>query len=355
MKLTSGLARFFRDRNRAADNSPSANRPAAVAAESRRATDATDSKHATAPTESKQAIAETESKRGTVAPESAHATDSGTESKYGRVPDPTAGPWSAVCYLRMDFGDPDGPINGSGFLISDTIVITAAHNLCQIRRGTTVEPKRLAISKNNEAPVVVRHSNLRTPTDGVRDFYMPRYPSVFAEHLKAQATTEFHSEKWWRHEELIRCCDYGAILLDIGITPRPAFLFQFRSMEPKDPFWDKPLVCTGFALDAAISKFALFYGMGAACDDDRFIGDESNLVRHTAHIERGESGGPLYLRDNAHVVGIQVQLNSKDEGTKTNTYGAVRITTEMENLFREWNDEYRKFLELVKSRRDVSA
>ena len=51
------------------------------------------------------------------------------------VPDPTARPWSAICHLQSNYSDDESKTttNGTGFLISDTTVLTAAHNLCWVK------------------------------------------------------------------------------------------------------------------------------------------------------------------------------------------------------------------------------
>jgi V8-like Glu-specific endopeptidase len=315
MKFASKLAKFFRD-----------NRSTTDTAESKHATDnkdATDSKHAT---DNKDATAV-------------------TESKYGPVEHPTAKPWSAVCHLKTHFGD-DDTSDGTGFLISETMVITAAHNLCRFSKGKIIEPIMMSIrpasQTDPEPDPPIPSSNYKIRSD-------PKY----ADCLRAQAKAEPKSPEWLHYQEIKSYYDYGAILLDAGIR-KPGFLFQVRGTEPNHQDWDKSLACTGYTENIKLNKIMLYSSQGGAYRDGRFIGDESNLVRHSARVERGQSGGPLYVLDGELVVGIQVRVNPR-AGSNINTFGAVRITKGMEKLFRDWDDENRRSFGIGKDQRDISA
>jgi V8-like Glu-specific endopeptidase len=333
MNFTSRLARFFSCKQPSRDSAPSG------AADSRRASGtagATTSKDATGQTATSATA--TESRHATLATE-ADARALATESKYGWVDDTTARPWSAICHLQIRFSKTEEPIHASGFLFSETMVVTAAHNLR--KRGIATAPTSISIRVGKHDPIPLKGA----PDLSASDYHI-RYHSLFAD-LEADSDRRSYY-------------DYGVILLRHPIKPRPSFLFALSGLEPDDERWNRPLVCAGYLLNRSLQDeqpeledselIQLHQGRGAAWpkEGDRFLGDEKNLVRHTAYAEVGISGGPLFLLGDETVVGIQVKSFAMSGDN-----GAVRITKTMVDTFYQWDHEYRQ--QLGSGREDLIA
>ena len=181
-----------------------------------------------------------------------------TESKYGRVEDPSVPPWPAVCYLRVSFGSEADAVEGSGFLFSESMVITAAHNLCALNEeGKRVRPTKILVKLGN--------SNATYPAKRAKDD--PRYADCRIDTKYADFL-----EQIWKDEptasdaaiaelgEFKSYHDYGAVLLADEIKLVPPFFFQVHGIAPRDPCWDRPLFCSGYP--APSSPLALLGGSG---------------------------------------------------------------------------------------------
>ena len=275
-----------------------------------------------------------------------------------RVPvaDPTVEPWCAVCYIESTFEG--GEIeHGSGFLISPKMVLTAAHNLCQLDK----DGKRMGAHQ-----VLVRlgspPGSKQKPAVAARFVYDKRYADNLEQQWNSELSKTHSSEREMKAVELEdpSYYDYGAIFLDEELTPKPGFVFKVRGTDPDDPGWDEPLTCAGYPADR---NYQLCYADGAAYPDQsgRFMGSNSHLVVHRVTAKEGQSGGPLYLRDSNGefaVVGIHVRFNKgvKIAGSVKRTNGAVRITKGMQTLFQLWEEENRSAnSQLGKSKHDVDV
>jgi V8-like Glu-specific endopeptidase len=260
-----------------------------------------------------------------------------------RVPvvDPTAKPWCAVCLIQSTFAG--GEIeHGSGFLISPKMLLTAAHTLCQLDKEGKRMPARQILVRLGSAP-----GSKQKPALATRFVYDKRYADYLEQQWNSEQAKTNSSERQMKAVELEdpSYYDYGAILLDEELTPEPAFVFKVRGTDPDDPGWDGALTCAGYPADR---NFQLCYADGAAYPDQsgRFLGSKSNLVVHRATAKEGQSGGPLYLRDDDGefaVVGIHVRFNKgvKISGSVKRTNGAVRITKDMQTVFQQWDEENR--------------
>src|SRR5262245_3044181 len=141
MALSNKLAKIyglFRDNKRTSDN--------ASATEGKHGTEATVGKHAE------------EAATGEPAADSMASQDAAdsTSSKFGWVDNTAISPWSAICHLTIHFSKTD-KIEATGFLFSDTIVVTAAHNLR--RRGKTTAPVSISIKLGKDAPNCLKGSH----------------------------------------------------------------------------------------------------------------------------------------------------------------------------------------------------
>lgn len=267
------------------------------------------------------------------------------------VDDTTQVPWPAVCALRSHFrGETEkGTVasdttQGTGFFFSDTTVITAAHNLWKNVDGSVLQAHTIEIKLTNASGW--KRFALKSPN--VKDAnpnFEPKYDPQYVTYLEAQAKTNRKSDEWHKFDDLMSYIDFGAILLSTRLVPAPKFFFKISGTTPEDSCWDKPLVSTGYSLlDGSDNFYELYYANGTACRGaDRFIGPNKDLVRHNAAVEVGQSGGPIYLLRGDDVVGIQVKYNPST-GSDPTTFGAVRITKKMQNLFETWDREHRDSL-----------
>jgi V8-like Glu-specific endopeptidase len=267
------------------------------------------------------------------------------------VEDTTKVPWPAVCALMSHFrGETEkgsvvsATTQGTGFFFSDATVISAAHNLWKNVDGKVLQAHTIDIKLANG--LEWKRFALKSPN--VKDAnptFEPKYDAQYVAYLEAQAKTKRKSEEWQKFDELMSYIDFGAILLSRRLVPVPAFFFRISGTMPEDSCWDKPLVSTGYSLlDGSDDLYKLYYANGTACrGNDRFIGPNKDLVRHNAAVEEGQSGGPIYLLHGDDVVGIQVKYNPST-GSDLSTFGAVRITKEMQNSFETWDREHRDSL-----------
>jgi V8-like Glu-specific endopeptidase len=265
------------------------------------------------------------------------------------VQDPTAKPWSAICHLKSTYSEEDekGVANGTGFLISDTTVITAAHNLCKLNRnGERIEPKSITVTLAGNAGQCT--ATRFTYDTRYAEFEELQYKNILLKRNKKLTKEEIAliKERFYAFEDP-GYYDYGAIFLDKALAPKPDFFFKLRGTDTSNPLWDKTFVCAGYP-----GGHQLYCAEGVAHPDarDRFMGNQGYLVVHNVFALGGESGGPLYVvdGDGAFVaIGIFVRSNAgKELGEEYNkqtvyTNGAVRITSEMESLFKRWDEENR--------------
>ena len=255
--------------------------------------------------------------------------DESTNWKRGgsleEITDTTIGPWSAICILKSFFADPEDNAVGTGFLISETMVITAAHNIRALdAKGRSYKPGSVSLALGSGTP-------FKATQTVVAEQFTANMEKLWAAKNENAPVAEIDTLI-----ELRDYHDYGAILLDSPVRPAPSFLFQARGTEPEDALWGKPLVCAGYK--GPDSKERLYRSKGTAYprDQGRFLGKESNMVVHTVTAEKGLSGGPLCFADgdgmSAAVAAIQVRINPGEK-----TFGAVRITKDMERLFKSWD------------------
>src|SRR5262245_57819805 len=118
------------------------------------------------------------------------------------VADPATKPWCAVCFIESTFGENENEKeHGSGFLISPRMVLTAAHNLCQLDKNG----KRMAARQ-----IVIRLGNIadreQKPIVATRFVYDKRY----ADDLEQQEKTNSSKPRMRAVEfEDPSCYDYG--------------------------------------------------------------------------------------------------------------------------------------------------
>ncbi len=257
------------------------------------------------------------------------------------VPDPTARPWSAICHLQSNYSDDESKstTNGTGFLISDTTVLTAAHNLCWVKNGRKIEPRSLTVTLAGKAHPPVTPPNFASE---------PRFAAMKA--LQERNKELIRSPKLTREEKdniLARFSafedpyyyDYGVIFLDKPLEPKPDFFFKLRGADAHDPLWERPLTCAGFLSSDQLCHAA---GMAHPSSGHRFMGNKDHLAVHNVFAVKGESGGPLHVVDgNGDYIAIGIFVRTNDGAEKytvgdikhsLQTNGAVRITKEMENL-----------------------
>jgi len=263
------------------------------------------------------------------------------------VADPATKPWCAVCFIESTFGENEKE-HGSGFLISPRMVLTAAHNLCQLDdNGKRMAARQIEIRLGNLA------DSGQKPIVATRFVYDKRY----ADDLEQQETNSSGPRMRAVQFEDPSCYDYGVIFLDKEVVPKPVFVFKVRGTEPDDSNWDKPLMCAGYPADR---NFKLCYAEGAAYPDasGRFMGKKQNILVHRTYATEGESGGPLYVEEENGefvAVGIQVRYNPPLPKRKS-TNGAVRITRNMQKAFEAWEEENSKVnSQLGKGNHDVDV
>ena len=269
------------------------------------------------------------------------------KQQHNLVEDPKVKPWSAICYLRSSFvGENEkGVTHGTGFLISDTTVITAAHNLCKLSDEGTTKPQKITITLAGNASEAI----------ATRFDYDPRYPEFLEllqknnKLIKSNQLTEKEVQdiknKFHAFEDP-GYYDYGAIFLDKPLEPKPDFFFKLRGADTRDPLWDRPMVCAGYPGDHA---YQLYCAEGAAHPDavGRFMGNQSFLVVHNVFASGGQSGGPLYVVDDHGeyvALGIFVRSNEGEKvgGRVVYTNGSVRISKDMESLFMRWDEDNKR-------------
>jgi V8-like Glu-specific endopeptidase len=266
------------------------------------------------------------------------------------VADPTKKPWPAVCHLQSTYVFEDGKEvrHGTGFLISETTVITAAHNLCTLKGGKPVEPTHVTATLGGSTIAIPARG--RTYDPRYADFSQKLYTTsqlIRQNKLTDPQIVEFRQKQAASDDPSYY--DYGAVFLDDTVQPRPGYCFKLRGTDIGDPLWDKPLNCAGYPIEHRY-QLCCAEGIAHPTDDNRFLGDKDFLVVHNVFATGGQSGGPLYVVDDDGdfvVIGIFVRSNAgediKDDGSDEPVYtnGAVRITREMESLFRRWDDENR--------------
>ena len=138
------------------------------------------------------------------------------------VPDPIATPWCAVYFIESKF--PDGSTEqGSGFLISPKMMLTAAHNLCGLHAKTK---KGMAA---NQISVYLSNTPGSRPITATRFVYDKRFLDNLEHRLNSGSNEKTNSSE--RQVNAVEFedpsyYDYGAIFLDEELTPKPGFFFR---------------------------------------------------------------------------------------------------------------------------------
>jgi V8-like Glu-specific endopeptidase len=263
------------------------------------------------------------------------------------VGDAHANPWPAVCQVQTDLGE-DGSDAGTGFLISECTVVTAAHLLCVAKGGKMVDAQEITVVLG----------------DG-RTFSVPKehrvYHPTYAELARdVSLLPPGVSDAEVNARELARdCFDLAALMVDAD--PRPSCFLSLRSTERNDPRWDRDLTSGGYPV-AASGRLRKAAGKAFPYDNRRFLGGKSNLVVHNAATFKplGASGGPLFACDSdgsLALVGIQVRSNAGEiyNNRIMRTNGAVCLSQTVLDTLNAWDEGYKNLLALGRRPPEIIA
>jgi V8-like Glu-specific endopeptidase len=217
-------------------------------------------------------------------------------------------PWSALCRLKLDFGD-GLPKEGTGSIIGPRTILTAAHNLYadgQCVVSITVVPGQF---REGDRPFGKKSTN------------------SFAFHAGYQSEDEDTAAQF----------DYGVVFLeDDTLTSLVGWSFPFQPIE--DWRWEAPdklgwINISGFPEN---SEGCLFWGKGKSKKglDDHVI--NGNVILHDVDTTPGQSGAPIYWvnGDDYRVLGIHTEyLDVKGLNS------GVRITDTIKGHLQRWVDE----------------